>query len=138
MIRFSKIPDILTVTEEEKKLLIENIDIVVAKAEQARREGILALEDNLEEERVKATFKPMLFYYEILSLVVDGIDGDTISTIGMNLISSTKKTPAEELGMMMMLNGALGIQEGLNPRVLQQSLLAMLGLEVFSELRKRT
>lgn len=128
MIRFSDIPFYSKLNNDEKKVLKDFVVFIEEKGNQARREGILALEDNIDEIENS-------FFAEMLRYVVDGNDGEIISAIAINLISTTDCSDFEKLKMQIAANGALGIQEGLNPRILTGMLLSMFGTDAYFELK---
>lgn len=130
MIRFSEIPFYSKLEDTQKQAIKDLIITVQEKSNLARREGILALEYDLNEHMQKHDF-----FAEMLSYVVDGVAGEDISLVAINLISSTECSDFEKLFMQVSVNGALGIQEGTNPRLLTGQLLSMLGSEAYFELK---
>jgi flagellar motor component MotA len=82
-------------------------------AEKARREGILALEQGLDRE--KADERDIFVYG--LSFVVDGTDSALIEKILSNIIAQEKDEYSRILKTIQK-EAVLGIQEGLNPRIL--------------------
>jgi flagellar motor component MotA len=82
-------------------------------AEKARREGLLALDEELDQEKIDARD---IFDYG-LRFVVDGVDREFIEKILTNLIKQEK-----DEDMILLKNiqkeAVLMIQEGLNPRLL--------------------
>lgn len=131
MIRFSSIPLYSNLSNDEKQKLKDLVILIENKSNQARREGILALEDSIDD--IDDEF---LFLAEMFRYVVDGNDEEYISALAINLISTTECSDFEKLKMQIATNGALGIQEGLNPRNLTRMLLSMFGSEAYFELKK--
>lgn len=86
----------------------------------ARKHGLLSLEYLAEHEEDDYLKKAML-------LVVDGTDGDLVWTIMFSdyLSKFLYKSPQERLTALLDLNGALAIQEGDNPHVIEGRLLAL-------------
>jgi chemotaxis protein MotA len=89
------------------------VERALAFSEKARREGLLALEDELDREKIN---ERDVFEYG-LRFVVDGIDYEIIEKILSNIIKQEKdeygytlKTIQKEAVLMM--------QEGTNPSVL--------------------
>lgn len=97
------------------------IDQMVAFADKARREGLLALEDDLEEIEL-----PLLKFG--LQLVVDGTDPDIITSAMLNTLP-TSKARGTLLRDAVIMAGVLEIQAGTNPRVLKAVTLSFLGAE---------
>jgi flagellar motor component MotA len=81
--------------------------------EKARREGLLALEDELDREKIAA--RDILEYG--LNFVVDGTDGELIERILSNIIEQEKNKWQKTL-MLIKKEAVLSIYSGLNPRML--------------------
>ena len=90
--------------------MLENI---LNCAEKARREGILALEDDLDQE--KAGERDIFVYG--LGFVTDGTDSALIEKILSNIIAQEKDEYSRILKTIQK-EAVLAIQEGLNPRIL--------------------
>ena len=82
-------------------------------AEKARREGILALEEGLNQEKAD---KREIFEYG-MGFVVDGTDSVLIEKILSNIIAQEKDEYSRILKTIQK-EAVLAIQEGLNPRIL--------------------
>ena len=82
-------------------------------AEKARREGLLALEEDMDEEKADGRD---IFEYGI-RFVVDGTDSVLIDKILSNIIAQEKDEYLHTLKTIQK-EAVLGIQEGLNPRLL--------------------
>ena len=95
---------------------VEKYNNIVGKAlesaEKARREGILALEDVLDKEKIDGRD---IFQYG-LRFVVDGTDGSYIAEILSNIISQEKDEQLRTL-MNIQKRAVLSIQAGDNPRI---------------------
>jgi len=95
---------------------VEKYNNVVGKALQstikARTEGLLALEDALDQEKVNARD---IFEYG-LRFVVDGTDGSLIDEILSNIINQEKDEQLRTL-MNIQKRAVLSIQAGDNPRM---------------------
>ena len=90
--------------------MLEN---VLNCAEKARREGILALEEDFNQEKID---ERDIFAYG-LSFVVDGTDSALVEKILSNIIAQEKDEYSRILKMIQK-EAVLAIQEGLNPRIL--------------------
>ncbi|MCR5725659.1 MAG: hypothetical protein K6G80_11295, partial [Treponema sp.] len=62
---------------------------VIFLANKARREGILSLEDGLDELTARLPGKTGLFFKALLSQVVDGVDGALIARLADNYTFSS-------------------------------------------------
>jgi flagellar motor component MotA len=98
--------------EEFKSAYIEIAKKAFNFAELTRKNGLLAVEENLDKERIKDRD---LFEYGI-QFVVDGIDRELIDKILSNLIEQEPDTYKHKLKNMEK-EAVLAIQEGLNPRM---------------------
>ena len=107
---------------EEKKELLPLIDYIVNAAEKARREGLLALEDDLEECKY-----PLLRMG--LQLVVDGTDPEIIEGILTARVVSGNASGKDFLAQNIIHVAALSIQQGDNPRIIEVKCFAYFGEE---------
>ena len=128
MIRFTNVPKFETLTEARK--LFGMCKVMVDFSEKARREGILALDEGIDDNSgIYADLHGMLWdYFKVLMrLVVDGTDPSVIENIATYLVSTTNANNDVLLTMMVISEGVLSIQAGDNPRILTERLLSMLG-----------
>ena len=95
---------------------VEKYQVIAEKALQsvnkARTEGLLALDDALDQEKVEARD---IFEYG-LRFVVDGTDGGYIDEILSNIIKQEKDEQLRTL-MNIQKRAVLSIQAGDNPRM---------------------
>ena len=82
-------------------------------SEKARREGLLALEDALDEDKVS---NRDIFEYG-MRFVVDGTDGIVIRSILENITRQENDKYKKEI-MSIQVEAVLSIQAGDNPRIL--------------------
>ena len=115
-----QIAERLQCSNDEKKELLALVDYVVLQAEKARREGLLALEDDIEQCRY-----PLLQLG--LQLVVDGTDPSIIDGILAASMLSSNKRGKEFLEQIISYTAALGIQQGNNPRIIEVQCFAFFG-----------
>jgi flagellar motor component MotA len=85
----------------------------ISSAEKARREGLLALEDDLDHGEVN---QRDIFQYG-MSFVVDGVDPFFIDKILSNIIEQEKDEQMQVLKKIQK-EAVLMIQQGANPRLL--------------------
>jgi len=110
--------------KKEKKLsCVKLIDEIVGIANKARSHGVLALEDLIPgyDDYLLRTG---------LSLMVDGIDGETNREIMDTIITASGKTGAALMRQMIIRDGVLAIQNGENPRLIKIKLDAYLGEDI--------
>ena len=137
MIRFTNVPKFETLTEARK--LFGMCKVMVDFSEKARREGILALDEGIDDNSgIYADLHGMLWdYFKVLMrLVVDGTDASVIENIATYLVSTTNANNDVLLTMMVISEGVLSIQAGDNPRILTERLLSMLGWDGRKECRE--
>jgi flagellar motor component MotA len=95
---------------------VEKYNTIVGKAmksaEKARREGLLALEEELDKEKIDSRD---IFDYG-LRFVVDGTDGSLINEILSNIVNQEKDEQLRTL-MNIQKRAVLSIQAGDNPRI---------------------
>jgi chemotaxis protein MotA len=99
--------------DEFVKKYTEIVGLALKYSEKARREGLLAIEDELDHEKIKDRD---VFEYG-MSFVVDGVDAEIIEGILSNIIQQEKD---EYMSILKKIQGVavIGIQEGRNPRLL--------------------
>ena len=88
-------------------------DKALQSVNKARTEGLLALDDTLDQEKIDARD---IFEYG-LRFVVDGTDSRDIDEILSNIINQEKDEQQRTL-MDIQKKAVLGIQAGMNPRML--------------------
>lgn len=93
----------------------------------ARREGILVLEDKIDN--LPTDTKIDIFLVELLKLVLEGMDEDFVRYFGENLIANSELTESESSLFSFVLVGVLSIQLGDNHRMLLQKLSTFFGIE---------
>ena len=104
----------------EKKQYLPLMKEIYDFAVTARREGLLAIEDRLQE-----LFYPLL--KTALQLIVDGTDGKEVTDIVQRIILVSNETPDKIYEGCIILAGALAIQEGDNPRIVRDKMQSFLG-----------
>jgi len=108
------------------------LEYILNCAEKARREGLLALEEGLDQE--KADERDIFVYG--LGFVVDGTDSVLIEKILSNIIAQEKDEYSRILKMIQK-EAVLGIQEGLNPRILFHLLTSYTDIPLNDERMKK-
>lgn len=98
--------------EEFVKAYIEFLDIALALEEKALREGLLSLEENLDEEKANARD---IFHYG-LRYVIDGTDTLIIEKILTNIVEQEKDEYLRKFKNIQK-EAVIGIQLGFNPQI---------------------
>ena len=107
-------------SEREKRECSQVAAQIITFAEKARREGLLALEDELQNIDLE-------FLRNAVRMVVDGTDPDIIRWMLEIRIYSGAYRGKELLKRCVAMEGALGIQQGDNPRILKAKLGVFFG-----------
>ena len=113
----------------EKEELVPLIDLLVRAAEKSREEGLLALEDD-----VRSYTYPLLRLG--MQLVVDGTDPEIIGAMLRVRILSGNKRGKGLLEQLIICDGALSIQSGDNPKIIEEKCFSYLGEEA-DELKEK-
>lgn len=106
--------------EDARNAAEEMISLITGLSEQARREGLLALEDGIGDLEDR-------FLAFALELVVDGTDPKDILDILLPAVLTEVSAPGVLLMRLVIITGVLAIQSGDNPRVAEQKMTAFLG-----------
>ena len=104
-------------------MISQTIKKIMELCQIARREGLLALEEatqNIPLESEEEALK------QLITLVVDGTDTDMICGIGWARYYAGLWQDYKALRYVIYLEGALSIQAGDNPRILEEKLKSML------------
>jgi flagellar motor component MotA len=102
-------------------------------ADKARREGLLAVEELIDEEK----FNKRELFEVGLQLVVDGIDGHTIDRILSNIISLETDND-EKILKNIQKEAVLGIQSGEPPRLLSLLLNSHVNIGIEEAMKRYT
>ena len=109
--------------------IIKQITQAIQLSEQARKEGLLTLEDELDKNLIR---KRDIFYFG-LQYVIDGTDCELIEKILNNLIKTNKK---DFLLKTIQKEAVLSIQRGDNTRILFQILTSFLKDKAYDKVCK--
>ncbi len=112
--------EIAQCTREEKKAPLALILTALRLAEKARKEGLLALDEDLDS-------LPNPFFRDLVRMVVDGVDSEIIAKLGWIRMSVERMGGADMLAALIALEAALALQAGLNPKVIASMLSSYLG-----------
>lgn len=118
-------------TKEEKILCMETVKKLLRLLDVARREGILKLEETIFEKEYES---PPLIQIGAL-LIIDGTDPEHVKSILENYIISSDLTNKEFLENILIYNAILAIQQGENPRCIEELLSSLFGLDFIEEFK---
>lgn len=118
-------------TKEEKILCMETVKKLLRLLDVARREGILKLEETILEKEYES---PPLIQIGAL-LIIDGTDPEHVRNILENYIISSDLTNKEFLENILIYNAILAIQQGENPRCIEELLSSLFGLDFIEEFK---
>lgn len=118
-------------TKEEKILCMETVKKLLRLLDVARREGILKLEETIFEKEYES---PPLIQIGAL-LIIDGTDPEHVKSILENYIISSDLTNKEFLENILIYNAILAIQQGENPRCIEERLCSLFGLDFIEEFK---
>ena len=108
---------------------------MMAFSKQARREGLLALEDAVWEFNADYMSDSVVtFTKKMLSYIFDSYDPEIAETMACNYIAASHFSYDDTVQAVLIANGVLMIQRGDNPKVLYQYLASMLGIGVVPDL----
>lgn len=119
--------------QERNLRLLEIIDGITHLSNVGRKEGLLALECaacDMDKSSQK-------YMQNLIMLIVDGTDPKLVEEICFMKYMAKGARGYDGLECLMQLVGGLAIQQGENPRVIEEKLLAMVPDEVENIFRKR-
>ena len=118
-----------TITEENIKQIRDTIDTILTTGVIAHEEGLLGLDEFTTKND-----------YELLNiginLVVDGTDPDLTRKILENKYYANGNTSVDALCDLMIIEGILHIQEGINPIVIEKIIRSMICDRIDSKLEE--
>ena len=113
-------------TEEKERKhgqLLAALHQICNLANIARKEGLLALEEETEKLEKDTSHDYLRF---LITLVVDGTEPELVKSIGLTRYFCSLWTDYKALTGLMYLEGALAIQAGENPRVIEEKMKVFL------------
>ncbi|MBR4027048.1 MAG: hypothetical protein IKJ01_05760 [Lachnospiraceae bacterium] len=114
--------------QNKETILYETVKKIVELAYIARREGLLALEDAVWDIALESAEEVLK---HLIIMVVDGTEPQIVEEIGLSRYYAHLYTDYEALRYLMYLEGALSIQAGENPRILEERLKVMLPANMY-------
>lgn len=116
------------------KEIREVISLLMDLANMTRTQGLLELESRGEELSEDMGIFGVKYLKQLILLVVDGTDPQEVSDIAYLIYSANKFPGKNGLIYLLFMKAMLAIQAGVNPRLLEQTLMAMLPEEIKNRL----
>ncbi len=113
-------------TVNEKKELLPLIEQIIDLSLMANKEGLLALEDIVENLEYQ-------FLKDLLLHVINGIDTSALEHIILTEVENCTETNAELLKKMIIADAVLTIHSGKSSKILELILHSYLGEEIEAE-----
>lgn len=114
--------------QEKESMLWEAVKRMVELSNLARLEGLLALEEAVKDIPLESREEELR---QLIVLLVDGTEPAIIEGIGLSRYYAHLYTDYEALRYFIYLEGALSIQAGDSPRVLEEKLKVMLPKDMY-------
>ena len=111
-------------SKEKEEKVIEAHELILKLANVARREGLLALEEQAENFDINDENMELLS--TLLMLLVDGTDSEMLTEIGINKMITYNLPSYDGLISLMFFRGSLMIQAGENPYLIENYLKSMM------------
>lgn len=111
-------------SEDKEAKVIDAYDLVKELANVARREGLLALEECVENFDIND--ESMELFSALLMLLVDGTDPKILAEIGINKMISNNLPSYDGLVNLIFFRGSMMIQAGMNPYLIDIYLKSMM------------
>ena len=124
-----------TPNPEKEDVMIKAYDLIMHFQNVARKEGLLALEE--EGKKLDIDDVTQEYFHFLLLLIVDGMEAELLSEIGMNRYIGLCLPSYDGLICLMYYRAGRMIQEGENPHVIDTYIRSMLPLSVLKKLELR-
>ena len=111
----------LQCSDKDRESCVETLDAILEMSVQARKQGLLHLQNYIEKS------KPYLLQ-KAISYVIDGIEPETIYKILSTYVLAENCKGKELLEALLIIDGLLSIQAGVNPLILRELLSAYFGV----------
>ncbi len=132
------IPRYDALTKEQQDEIAVLCKRIKAMAERARREGLLALEDDLDAIPDDIPGKNGIFVQKLIRFVVDGTDSGILAQIADNYIGSSCDSDFDTLSFLLIKQGVLALQAGENPHIVAERFVSCIGLAEEAAFREQT
>ena len=109
---------------EKISMVMDAYERMIFFTDTARKEGLLALEE--ASNALDLNDVTQEFLSQQIMLVVDGTDSEIVAEIGMNRIVANAFASYDCLIVLMYYKAALLIQEGCNPRLLEECMKSLM------------
>lgn len=114
--------------KQNETMLLETVYKIMELGLLARKEGLLALEEAVNDISLESQEEEL---QQLITLLVDGTEPDILEGIGWSRYYSRLYHDYQALKYFIYLEGTLSIQAGDNPRILEEKLKAMLPRELY-------
>lgn len=122
-----------TIMEKNLAEAVRVVKLILSSSTIARREGLLALEEYANQLAVSNTETDNFLKLALL-LVIDGTDPEFVRRILENKIAVRGTDTLEGFLYYIMMEGALSIQAGVNPRIIELTMYSYFPEEVVDKL----
>lgn len=109
--------------EAGTKLLVDAVAEIMELCRMARKEGLLALEEVADKMDKNGEYG---YLRQLLFLIVDGTEPEIVEQSGTLMYYADDVRGYEALQYHIFLYGSLAMQQGMNPRIIEEQLLSML------------
>lgn len=123
-----------TIAISELNEIVTAYNRIIYFSNQARNEGLLALEEASAD--LDLSDESQELFFKLINLVVDGTEPDLVRIIGINKCISMNLHSYHGLMNLMYLQGALMIQAGDKPWIIEELLKSMLPKQILDEIKR--
>ena len=116
-------------SNEERKDCFSSIFLIMDFAKIATKRGLLSLEPMLDKLEDR-------FLAKGLQMIADGVDPEIVSDVLQTTVLADGLKGKELLDKLIIITGVLSIQSGDTPFFVEQKLISLLGVEIFTEWEK--
>ncbi len=129
MLNFENVPVLHFVSPRSKSRLFKTIALIYELSIKSRKEGILALEENLDDFVFRFDRRDTYFALDFLRSVVDGVEREHLYAYMKHLVESSGGSKVTKLCHEIIAEGCSCIADGVNSIDLVFFLSAFLGLQ---------
>ena len=119
--------------KQDYRDVIDAIIVIDNMSHIARKDGLLALEEKYAQGNTGTIADDILYG---VKLVVDGTEPDLVAEVTSNEYLTSKYEGNNALKQYILIRGILAIQEGMNPRIIEEILTSLLTAELKEQISK--